>query len=658
MEDDDEEDPLDAFMDTLEKTAPSAPGLGRISKYDEEDAREDPLESFAKDRAKKTALTFKQGETLEELDYDSDDLPVARKRMIEPLAALDHKAIAYEPFVRNFYRESQSTAKMTDEEVSAARKALKISVQGHGAPRLVTTFSGFTFPENLNKTISDQGFERPTPIQMQTVPAGMSGRDLLGIAATGSGKTLSFVWPMLLHVCGQKVLGSGEPGPIGIIVAPTRELANQIYEEARKYARSFERLHSSGRMERAIRVAPLLGGLGRGDTRVMLKSHSHEIVVATPGRLIDMIKAKLISTFRTTMLVLDEADKMFDMGFEPQIKSIVGQLRPDRQTLLFSATFKPNVESLARDILRDPIRITVGTIGAANQDVTQVVEVCADEEAKWHWLSLRLDDFVLDGAVLVFAGSKQSVEDLTRRIKEHFANNPSISAAALHGDKSSDERRDIMQDFKLEKFKVLVATDLAARGLDVKAIKTVVNFQPAKDIDSHTHRIGRTGRAGDKHGIAYTLLMPNESHFAGLLVKNLESARQDVPPELLALAHRQNYKGGYKQGGRHQKEDFGGHSRHPREQGSFSGNGRADFYSQRRSSPPRLHSASYHPSNDRYERNMSYSAQNNAGETRHSAQGAHFASAATNTTTVRSDCVPPKNASLPSSDAYDPFGSI
>lgn len=525
-------------MESLNKQAPQPSTLGRISKYDLDADREDHVESFAKDRAKKTALTTKPGETVEDLDYDSDDQPVARKRIIESLAPLDHSAADYAPFNKDFYLETQSTSKMTEDEVQAARRALKISVQGPHPPRLVTTFSGFSFPESLSKLVQEQGFERPTAIQMQAVPVAMSGRDLLGIAATGSGKTLSFVWPMLVHIFGQPPLTSSEPGPIGIIVAPTRELANQIYEETRKFARCFERLRND-KMERAIRVAPLLGGLGRGDMRALLKSRSHEIVVATPGRLIDMIKAKLVSTSRTTMLVLDEADKMFDLGFEPQIKSIVGQIRPDRQTLLFSATFKPSIEGLARDILSNPIRINVGSIGAANQDVTQVVEVCADDEDKWQWLVRRMEDFVLDGAVLIFAGSKVAVESLTTRLKETFGPDR-ISVASLHGDKSADERSQIMTEFKHEKFKVLVATDVAARGLDVKSLNTVVNFQAARDIDSHTHRIGRTGRAGDKHGIAYTLLTPNESHFAGLLIKNLESARQEVPRDLVELAQRGN----------------------------------------------------------------------------------------------------------------------
>lgn len=639
-------------MDSLNKQSPQPSTLGRTSKYDLDADREDHVESFAKVRAKKTALTTKPGETVEDLDYDSDDQPVARKRTIEPLPPLDHNSIKYAPFNKNFYRESQSTSKMTEDEVQAARNALKISVQGPHSPRLVPTFAGFSFPESLSQVVQEQGFERPTAIQMQAVPVAMSGRDLLGIAATGSGKTLSFVWPMLVHIFGQPPLTSSEPGPIGVIVAPTRELANQIYEETRKYARCFERLKND-KMERAIRVAPLLGGLGRGDMRALLKSRSHEIVVATPGRLIDMIKAKLVSTSRTTMLVLDEADKMFDLGFEPQIKSIVGQIRPDRQTLLFSATFKPSIEGLARDILSTPIRITVGSIGAANQDVTQVVEVCADDEEKWQWLVRRIEDFVLDGAVLIFAGSKVAVESLTARIKENFGSDR-ISVASLHGDKSADERSQIMTDFKHDKFRVLVATDVAARGLDVKSLNTVVNFQAARDIDSHTHRIGRTGRAGDKHGIAYTLLTPNESHFAGLLIKNLESARQEVPRDLVDLAQRGNRRPApYGQG--HQQYRSNEPTRNGRDDGKryFGGN--------RSTGGPQNVLPNQAPA--RYSQSQNLQPKNHISQfVRESPSAPHVT---TNTTTQLNKAAVRaadfgSNHNHPSrpSEAYDPFGSI
>ena len=532
---DEEVDPLDAFMSGLESQAGPSSTFSGVSKYEMEDDHDSHMETFAKERAKKNALVFTAGEVLEEQEYDSDDIPLAKKRVIESLTPLDHRSISYEPFNKVLFIESPSDGYMTEAEVAAARKALKIAVSGSSLPRLVTTFSGFHMSESLLKLISSTGFERPTPIQMQAVPVAMHGRDVLGIAATGSGKTLSFVWPMLMHVFEQRPLKSMESGPIGIIVAPTRELASQIYEEAKRFAKCFQRMKGD-KMEKAIRVAPLMGGLGRGDTRLMLKSSPHEIVVATPGRLIDMLKTKLINTLRTTMLVLDEADKMFDMGFEPQLRSIVGQIRPDRQTLLFSATFKHSLENLARDILTNPVKITVGSsVGGANQDVTQVVEILNTDQDKWNWLAARLNDFVLDGSVLLFAGSKIAVEDLLKSLKQNF---PELPSASLHGDKSADERTQIMQGFKTGKIKVLVATDLAARGLDVRSIRTVINFQRAKDIDAHTHRIGRTGRAGDKLGFAYSLLTPNESHFAGLLVKNLENAKQDVPPELLALAYR------------------------------------------------------------------------------------------------------------------------
>jgi ATP-dependent RNA helicase DDX42 len=637
-------DSLEAFMMGLEKDEKNSKVEERPQRR-EMPEEEDHNETFAKERAaKKAALGFQQGETMEDLEYDSDDMPVlGRKRIIESLAPLNHRDIEYEPFEKNFYVESESIARMTDNEMADVRRALKIAVQGESVPRLVSTFIGFPFPESLQKTISTAGFERPTPIQMQAVPLALAGRDVLGIAATGSGKTLSFVWPMLIHVAGQRMLNNSEPGPIGIIVAPTRELAQQIYLEAKKFAKSFvlsrnsNSSASSSTSSTTIRVAPLLGGMGRGDTRAMLKSHPHEIVVATPGRLIDMIKSKLISTRRTTMLVLDEADKMFDMGFEPQVRSIVGQIRPDRQTMLFSATFKPNVESLARDILRSPVRITVGAIGGANQDVTQVVEVVRDDQEKWLWLSSRLFDFTLDGSVLIFAGSKQSVDDLCQSIRRHFAQ---LTVASLHGDKTPDERNQTMLDFKNEKFKILVATDLAARGLDVKSIKTVVNWQSAKDIDSHTHRIGRTGRAGDKCGIAYSLITPNEVNFAAQLVKNLEMAKQEVPQDLLSLALRspkfrpstQHY---HARGGSHHFQD---EPRGPRSQG-----GRSEGHSGR--------NASFHHAESSATSRAPQSAQYIAPSNQSNANMPLFVRSEQNLATVE----PQRSAKA---EAYNPFGAL
>ncbi|KAL6061932.1 ATP-dependent RNA helicase ddx42, variant 2 [Balamuthia mandrillaris] len=419
---------------------------------------------------------------------------------------------------------------MSEEQVAECRTRLDIWVSGRAPPRLGLKWDHFGFPSKLLKKIAKQGFTEPTPIQKQAIPTALAGRDILGLAKTGSGKTLAFLLPLLLHIVDQPELQPGE-GPVGLIVAPTRELAHQIYIVAQKFSKLF-----------GIRVAAVYGGINRYQQSKKLQE-ACAIVVCTPGRLIDTIKKRNISMQRVTYLVLDEADKMFDMGFEPQVRSIVGQIRPDRQTLLFSATLKPFVSRLTEEILTNPVRITVGQVGEANADVQQVVEVL-EETKKWDWLAHRMAAFVNSGNVLIFVATKKAAEELAANLAKMGWN-----VAALHGDKVQSERNSIMSLFKSGKTPVLVATDVAARGLDVPLIKTVVNYDSARDISAHTHRIGRTGRAGSQDGVAYSLVTPIEAPFAAELVHNLEAANQHVPPALRQLAaaakqHQRRYPRG------------------------------------------------------------------------------------------------------------------
>lgn len=223
---------------------------------------------------------------------------------------------------------------------------------------------------------------------------------------------------------------------------------------------------------------------------------------------------------------------MFDLGFEPQIRSLLGQIRPDRQTLLFSATMPRRVERLAADDLTSPVRITVGATGAANEDVTQTVHVLDNDGAKRQWLMNRLPGFIDEGEVLIFANQKAKVDDLCSMLGSLGI----ARVGAIHGDMSQSERMDVLSSFRSGTFHVLVATDVAARGLDIKTLKTVVNYDAAKDIDTHVHRVGRTGRAGDKEGAAHTLLLATEIRAAVDLERCLAAAGQEVPEALHAMA--------------------------------------------------------------------------------------------------------------------------
>ncbi|XP_076896226.1 DEAD-box ATP-dependent RNA helicase 24-like isoform X2 [Bidens hawaiensis] len=535
--DDGEIDPLDAFMEGIhqEVRAPPPPKPKAEGKY-RDDEEDDPMESYL--RAKKdVALTLASdalhaGYNSDEevyaaakavdagmLEYDSDDNPVVvDKRKIESIAALDHSSVDYEPFNKDFYEEKSSISGMSEQEVAEYRKSLAIRVAGFDVPRPIKTFAEAGFSAELMKAIAKQAYEKPTSIQCQSLPIVLSGRDIIGIAKTGSGKTAAFVLPMIVHIMDQPELAK-EEGPIGVVCAPTRELAHQIYIEAKKFAKVY-----------GIRVSAVYGGMSKLEQFKELKSGC-EIVIATPGRLIDMLKMKALNMLRATYLVLDEADRMFDLGFEPQIRSIVGQIRPDRQTLLFSATMPRKIEKLAREILTDPVRVTVGEIGMANEDITQEVQVLVSDFEKLNWLLEKLPELIDNGDVLVFGSKKATVDEIESQLLQK-----GFKVAALHGDKDQASRMETLQKFKSGIYHVLVATDVAARGLDIKSIKSVVNFDIARDMDMHVHRIGRTGRAGDKDGTAYTLITHKEARFAGELVNSLIAASQIVSMELMDLA--------------------------------------------------------------------------------------------------------------------------
>lgn len=286
------------------------------------------------------------------------------------------------------------------------RKKLGVKATGLRPPRPCPSFAHFGFDKLLMAVIQKQGFTSPTPIQAQAIPAGLSGRDVIGVAKTGSGKTAAYLLPMFVHIMDQPELAAGD-GPIGLILAPTRELAQQIYTEARRFAKHY-----------GLSVACVYGGGNRWEQVKALKS-CREIVVATPGRLIDLVKDKATNFRRTSYLVLDEADRMFDLGFEPQVQSVVNHTRPDRQTLLFSATFKKSVEKLARESLTDPVRVVVGSIGVASDDVKQIVQVVDRAEDKWDWLRTRYVEFTSAGSVLIFVTRKANAEQLATNLGVH-----------------------------------------------------------------------------------------------------------------------------------------------------------------------------------------------------------------------------------------------
>jgi len=528
--DDDDFDPLDAFMAGVNETIKEeAKTIGQerdlpeiVSGVDEHDY--DAYAAGSVGGASDDDDDKDRGE-------ESDDGGKVKTR-VEPLPQIDHSKQAYAPFRKSFYTASAEVSSWDEATVASICDNLEVDLQGDGLFSPILSFDQAGFPSALMKEIKKAGYQTPTPIQSASLPITLSGRDLIGLAKTGSGKTMSYLWPMIIHVMDQPQMEAGD-GCIALILSPTRELASQIYAEAKKFTKAFN-----------IRVCAIFGGISKWEMTKSLKAETPEIIIATPGRMIDLIRTKATNLLRCTMLVLDEADKMFEMGFEYQVRSIVNNVRPDRQTLLFSATMKRKVEGFAREVLSNPIRIAVGQIGMANPDISQQVHVVAHDAAKLEWLSHRCDEFVAEGKVLVFVASKAGVESVAATLRQVFAaRHLDVGVECLHGDKSQSERTSALKRFSKAEgdsgVAILVATDVASRGLDVKDIRTVINLDAPKNIDTYVHRIGRTGRMGQDGivpGTAFSLLTQKDTAFAGHLVQNLRLSSQPVPVELLRLA--------------------------------------------------------------------------------------------------------------------------
>ncbi|KAF8134842.1 RNA helicase [Boletus edulis] len=364
------------------------------------------------------------------------------------LRSIDWSSQKLERFEKNFYVEDKRISTLSEREVEEFKRTQDIKIQGRGVPRPVRNFDEAGFPEYILSSIQAQGFTAPTPIQCQAWPMALSGRDVVAIAQTGSGKTISFALPAMLHINAQPLLAPGD-GPIALVLAPTRELAVQIQQECTKFG-------SSSR----IRNTAIYGGAPKGP-QIRDLQRGVEIVIATPGRLIDMLETQKTNLRRVTYLVMDEADRMLDMGFEPQIRKIVSQIRPDRQTLMFSATWPKDVQKLANDFLKDMIQVNIGSMElTANHNIQQIVEVCSEFEKRAKLIK-HLDQISSENAkVLIFVGTKRVADDITKYLRQD-----GWPALAIHGDKEQRERDWVLGEFKAGRSPILIATDVASRGL-------------------------------------------------------------------------------------------------------------------------------------------------------------------------------------------------
>ncbi|XP_061685148.1 probable ATP-dependent RNA helicase DDX5 isoform X2 [Syngnathoides biaculeatus] len=415
--------------------------------------------------------------------------------------------------------------------------------------------------------IVKQNWIEPTPIQGQGWPVALSGKDMVGIAQTGSGKTLAYLLPAIVHIQHQPFLEHGD-GPICLVLAPTRELAQQVQQVAAEYGRASH-----------LKTTCIYGGAPKGP-QIRDLERGVEICIATPGRLIDFLECGKTNLRRCTYLVLDEADRMLDMGFEPQIRKIVDQIRPDRQTLMWSATWPKEVRQLAEDFLKDYVQINIGALQlSANHNILQIVDVCNDIEKEDKLIRL-LEEIMSEkeNKTIIFVETKRRCDEITRRMRRD-----GWPAMGIHGDKSQQERDWVLNEFRYGKAPILIATDVASRGLDVEDVKFVINYDYPNSSEDYIHRIGRTARS-QKTGTAYTFFTPNNMKQASDLISVLREANQAINPKLIQMAEDRGGRGrggrgGYKDdrrdrysgGGR--RENFGGGGYRDRENDRGFGNG-------------------------------------------------------------------------------------
>ncbi|RCH86756.1 DEAD-box ATP-dependent RNA helicase 35, partial [Rhizopus stolonifer] len=430
---------------------------------------------------------------------------------------------AYTESMQSSWTPPRYILELPEKEHQAIRDKYHILVDGEDLVPPIRHFREMKFPEPILDYLKEKKIDKPTPIQLQGLPVALKGRDMIGIAFTGSGKTLSFSLPLVmlsLEAETRLAFTEGE-GPVGMILCPSRELARQTFEGLSQMA---DALVKGGLAE--LRPLLCIGGIDMREQFEVLKKGVH-MLVATPGRLIDLLNKKKINLDNCKYLCMDEADRMIDMGFEEDVRTIMSYFKSQRQTILYSATMPKKIQDFALSALVRPIVVNVGRAGAANLDVIQEVEY-VKQEAKMVYLLECLQK--TPPPVLIFAENKNDVDDI-----HEYLLLKGVEAVAIHGSKTQDEREYAIKAFKNFKKDVLVATDVASKGLDFSEIKHVINYDMPKEIEDYVHRIGRTGRSG-KTGIATTFINQHCSEQIRLDLKHLlKEAKQRVPPFLAIM---------------------------------------------------------------------------------------------------------------------------
>lgn len=417
---------------------------------------------------------------------------------------------------------------------------IPVEATGRDVPEPVTEFSSPPINEHLLENIKLARYTSPTPVQKYSIPIIELGRDLMGCAQTGSGKTGGFLFPILSALfqhgppppppeMANAGFGRRKAFPSTLILAPTRELVSQIHEEARKFTyRSW------------VKPAVVYGGADIGQQLRQIE-RGCDLLSATPGRLVDLMERGRISLANVRFLVLDEADRMLDMGFEPQIRRLVdGEDMPgvmERQTLMFSATFPRDIQMLAKDFLKEYVYLSVGRVGSTSENITQKIEYVEDDDKRSVLLDV-LASMPTGGLTLIFVETKRMADMLS-----DFLLRSNVGATSIHGDRTQRERERALELFRTGRTPIMVATAVAARGLDIPNVTHVVNYDLPSDIDDYVHRIGRTGRAGNT-GHATAFFNRGNRNVVRDLIDLLKEANQEIPQWLEAVARESSFGGG------------------------------------------------------------------------------------------------------------------
>ncbi|NXR21185.1 DDX59 helicase, partial [Cinclus mexicanus] len=502
--------------------------LGEDSQNTEDDGSlEEPIKSFSKSQRwaepgePVCVVCGRYGEYIcDETDEDVCSLECKAKHLLQIQAKekqltsdqpTDSQAEAHLLNTPYVYKDHPFILGLQDEQVRNLKLQLGIAVQGQQVPRPIVEFEHCDFPEILNNNLKNSGYEVPTPIQMQMIPVGLLGRDILASADTGSGKTAAFLLPVIM-----KVLRETET-PSALILAPTRELAIQMERQAKELMAGLPNM----------RTVLLVGGLPLPPQLHRLRQ-SVKVVIATPGRLLEILKRSSVQLHGIKIVVVDEVDTMLKMGFQQQVLDILEDISHDHQTILVSATIPVGIEHFANQLLHNFVRITIGEKNLPCSNVRQIILWVEEPSKKKKLFEILNDKKLFKPPVLVFVDCKLGADLLSDAVHKITG----LQCTAMHSEKSQVERTDILQGLLQEKYEVIVSTGVLGRGLDLVNVKLVVNFDMPSSMDEYVHQVGRAGRLGHS-GTAITFINNNSKKLFWDVVKRVKPTGTILPPQLL-----------------------------------------------------------------------------------------------------------------------------